>query len=208
MFNFIFLENEAICKVSINWELFLKYLSLFVAWPLITLIIVVYVTKVFREPISFWLRNLTVKYGDATISSNQPLEKNKNVELKQEQKKPKDGPTQYIESVSTTDSEELKKLILLWRENAYIWEYKYLNFFFVANTKNVLYWLYGTSSASLGTYHNIFSEKIPDVSERSAILTALENHFLIQITGASIVEVTPKGKEYAEVMLVPRMSEN
>jgi len=194
------------CDISVNWEMILKYIIVFLSWPFIALVIIVFICSKFKGPISNWLVNLKVQYGDAIISSSQSVEPVRSGVLQETQSKPKDGPTLYLESISTNDSNELKRMIINWRENAYIWEYKYLNFFLVPHTKEVLYWLYNTTSSRFETYNNIFSGKIPDLAERTAVIKALESHFMIKPIENGVLEISDKGKEYTEVMLAPILS--
>lgn len=194
------------CEISFNWPLILQYITVFFSWPVVVLVIVIYFTQKFSDSISIWIRNLKVQYGDATISSSQAIDsKVDSAEgdgLPQKQADAKDGKSQYLSTIQTTDVEVLKKQIVSWRENAYIWEYKYLNYYLVPNTKRVLHWLYLFKTANFETYNNVFSSSIPEMEERNTILMVLQNHFLL-VFKDGILEISEKGKEYTEVMILP-----
>lgn len=83
------------------------------------------------------------------------------------------------------------------RAAAYLWEYRYLNFFLAKATQNVLDWLVSLKqSTTIGAYEAMWMHAIQLAEERNAILHALQMHVLVEITG-EIITVTPKGREYA-----------
>ncbi|HEY3383472.1 MAG TPA: hypothetical protein VGK32_17020 [Vicinamibacterales bacterium] len=84
------------------------------------------------------------------------------------------------------------------RARAYLWEYRYLNYFLVANTQRVLDWLAGLPErTSYEMYDSWWLPVIPNPSERQAIINALQAHYLVMVQdGNHLLEVTPKGREY------------
>lgn len=95
--------------------------------------------------------------------------------------------------------EAVTKLYLSERANAYLWEYRYLNYFLAQSTQFVLDWLRNYNQpVSRSLFDNIWTPLIPSVEERQAILNALQAHYLIQMSAEGLVEVTPKGHEYVE----------
>lgn len=172
-----------------------------------TFSIIILISFRFNAPISSWLKNLKVEYGSATLSSAQSLETTQRDRqdplVKQENPKDSHG---YLQLITTDDPAKLKQIILNWRENAYLWEYKYLNHFLVPHTKDALFWLYKHGATNFETYSNLYATLIPDLSERSAVLTALESHFLILPIENGILQISEKGKEYTETMLLPIMN--
>ena len=91
---------------------------------------------------------------------------------------------------------ELYKAELL---NSRLWEYRYANFFFVRDTQLVLDWFYGLKSPiNFSHFHNTWMNVLPVSQNREAILTALNNHFLVVFTGNNLLSITDKGKEYVE----------
>ena len=83
------------------------------------------------------------------------------------------------------------------RAKAYLWEYRYLNHFLVANTQRVLDWLAGLKErTTISMYDAWWMQFVLNADERRAILSALETHHLIFIHDGDVIEVTPKGREY------------
>ncbi len=96
------------------------------------------------------------------------------------------------------EREQLQDLIRAERSNAYLWEYRYLHFFLVRHTQEVLDWLDSqTVPVSEALFDSMWMPRIGTAIERSAVLGVLEQHHLIQIENR-LITVTPKGKEYRE----------
>lgn len=84
------------------------------------------------------------------------------------------------------------------RAKAYLWEYRYLNYYLVPATQRVLDWLASLSTrTSYSLFDTLWMPTIPSAEERRAIINALETHHLIQFQG-ELIEVTPKGREYIQ----------
>lgn len=84
------------------------------------------------------------------------------------------------------------------RAAAYLWEYRYLNYFLVPNTQRVLDWLASLPErTTYSMYDAWWLPAIPNADERRAIIQALETHSLITVSGP-LLEVTPKGREYSQ----------
>ena len=84
------------------------------------------------------------------------------------------------------------------RAKAYLWEYRYLNYYLVPHTQRVIDWLAALNTrTSVSLLDTLWMPAIPNAQERQAILRALESHHLIEITG-EMIEVTPKGREYIQ----------
>jgi hypothetical protein len=83
------------------------------------------------------------------------------------------------------------------RAKAYLWEYRYLNYFLVLNTQRVLDWLAGLKErTTYSMYDSWWLPIIPSANERRAIINALEAHHLVILHEGELIEVTPKGREY------------
>ncbi len=84
------------------------------------------------------------------------------------------------------------------RAKAYLWEYRYLNYYLVIQTQRVLDWLASLKTrTSVSFFDTLWMPIIPDAQERQAIIRALESHHLIQLSG-EMIDVTPKGREYIQ----------
>ena len=84
------------------------------------------------------------------------------------------------------------------RARAYLWEYRYLNYFLAYGTQKVLDWLACLPTrTSCDLFDTFWLPYIPSAEERRAIITALQAHHLIMIQD-NLIEVTPKGREYIQ----------
>ena len=173
----------------------LEYLKVLLNWPVIILVIIMN----FKQPISQWLSQLRIDYGGLSLSSSQQA---KSVEEKQTdspavpQVNPKNDQTEKTEKAP--DGASLEDRLRQWRANAYIWEYRYLNYYLVYNTQCVLNWLYDNNKPiDFEVIDSVWRLIIPNAQERVAIVSALQQHYLIQTTGNGF-EITPKGREYVE----------
>ncbi len=103
-------------------------------------------------------------------------------------------------SLGPEEMQTIKSMLDSERARAAHWEYEFLNYYLVPNTQKVLKWLTDLQQPpTLALYDSIFSLSIPVASERRAILSALENHYLIVLRPGDLIEVTPKGHEYLSV---------
>ena len=107
-----------------------------------------------------------------------------------------DPPPSLPSSLDERELDEVKELLEAERARAYLWEYRYLNYFLAYHTQQVLDWFASLSSpTSLSLFDSAWLPLIPGADERRAIIDALQAHHLIQLR-RDLVEVTPKGREY------------
>lgn len=175
------------------WEIVLEYLKVLITWPFAVIFIAVLCITNFKEAISFWLRSLKIQHGDTVISSQYVHNKFENEKNKAEEKLIEQTQPKNEEVVNGADA-------LNWRANAYIWEYRYLNYYLILQTHLVLDWIYDLKTAiAFSFFDTSFKVTIPLAEERMAIITALSNHYLVSFEGSKI-EITEKGREYIEYM--------
>lgn len=106
------------------------------------------------------------------------------------------GNTGWLED-NTQDVNTLNQLVKTERASRYLWEYRYLNYFFARHTQVVLDWFVGCESPpTFELFENFWFHMIPDKNERKIVLDALSAHYLIQASEGGLIEVTPKGREY------------
>ncbi len=99
-------------------------------------------------------------------------------------------------TLTQEQAKQIGEVLKAERARAYLWEYRYLNYFLVLNTQRVLDWLASLKErTTYMLYDSFWMPVIPSAEERRAIITALESHQLIQLPGG-LIEVTPKGHEY------------
>ncbi len=107
------------------------------------------------------------------------------------------------DSLTTSQSEEVTRLLEAERARSYLWEYRYLNYFLVYHTQQVLDWFSSLPTrTSLSYYDAAWLPAIPSMEERKNIINALQAYCLIRIDNG-LVEVTPKGKEYIRWRGIP-----
>lgn len=101
-------------------------------------------------------------------------------------------------TVSPAQLQTLEEAFAAERARAFLWEYRYLNYFLARSSQRVLDWLAGLSvRTTVGTFEAFWLPILPIAQERQAIVTALQAHYLIVLAG-ELIEVTPKGREYLQ----------
>ena len=183
-------------------ELVLEYLKVFISFPVAAVVIGLAVLIMFKESVSILLANIS----KAKLPGGIELETHQNLRNDQSDKKvsvPEDS-IEKIEGLPTSlnqqQKSEVESLLKSHIANTYLWEYRYLNFYFVKGTQLVLDWLITLNQATTVThFDSIWMHTIPNANERLAIITSLQNHHLInldEVSGAIIVN--PKGNEYQQ----------
>ncbi len=101
-------------------------------------------------------------------------------------------------SLTPEQAKQIKDLFDAERAKAYLWEYRYLNYYLVLKSQRVLDWLSALqSNTTISFYDSFWQPIIPESNERKAIIDALQQHHLIVLNG-ELIEVSPKGKEYIQ----------
>lgn len=185
-----------------DWTLILEYLKVLLSAPPVIGAVVLLFLWWFRKNIGALIdrtKQLDWPGGGVKFGSQQNRER--------EQVTAADAPPlaagaqrfQLPNTIQVTheQAQQIGQLVQSERANAVLWEYKYLNYFLVRGTQAVLDWLATQQPIALRMFDNIFQNIIADANERAAILTALQNHHLIDTTG-DLIQVTPKGREYLQ----------
>ncbi len=193
------MESQNSC--FINWILLLEYLKVLLTWPVSSFFSILFLSLYFKRPISYWIKTLKIKYGDAEFSSQPVDSSTKSLHLPVPESRGSDAKAQEKDEFQkqldqNNDPEDLRRQILQWRTGAYLWEYRYLNLFLVPNTRMFLSWLYTQKSIDFGSAVAVWGTSLPH-DERSAIIMALQNHYLVSVENGRIT-ITPKGMEYIE----------
>lgn len=98
--------------------------------------------------------------------------------------------------LSTEQAKGLENILRAHRAESFLWEYRYLNYFLVRHTQDALDWIAGVPQpTTFRAFEAFWMDRIPDPSERLAVLSALEKHHLIQ-RSVELLQVTDKGREY------------
>jgi len=186
-----------------NANLILGYLKVLLTAPVLFSLVAVLFITLFREDIkALILRIAKIKLpGGTEVSTPQS-----NQLAKEEQKAaPEPSVDNQVAIVglpadlTPQHRSTIEQLIRSHIATAYIWEYRYLNYFLVRATQHVLDWLIGLPQATTYMYYDsIWQPMIPSANERQAIINALQTHHLIQQDASGMIVVTPKGREYQE----------
>lgn len=183
---------------SIDWHLLLDYLKVILAWPFMGTALAVFVVLLFRQSLIKLIdriRHVKTPFGELETSQQQKLENADERAVSQ----PPEPPVVDEMRLNQAAVEELKQWFQAERAARYIWEYRYLNYFFAPSTQLVLDWLVGLGqSTTRGAYDAYWTPLIQQVGERQAVLHALQMHYLIELdSGGNTIKATEKGKEYA-----------
>jgi len=181
-------------------QLILEYLKLLFSLPVVAGAVAFTVLALFRDDIkALLLRIAKIRLpGGTEVSTSQITKAEEAAENKPLEKSPArvEPPPALPPSLDPNELEQVKQLLDAERTRAYLWEYRYLNYFLVYHTQQVLDWFASLPSAtSLSLFDSAWLPFIPSAEERRAIIDALQAHHLIQLRGDH-VEVTPKGRDY------------
>jgi hypothetical protein len=103
-----------------------------------------------------------------------------------------------VTDIVAADRESLETQVKAWRSQAYLWEYRYLNFFLVPHTQQYLEWLANRREPiTVSLADSFWIPIVPDANERHAMLNALLAHHLVQID-SDLIKATEKGREYLD----------
>ena len=179
-------------------ELVLEYLKVILSGPVLGTAVAVAFLTLFRSEISRLIDRIKTIKGPGGVHLE--LQQKKDLEKIPGQKDPiETAEVELPKSIEITPEQANKVVQLLKSEkaNAYLWEYRYLNYYLVRSTQLVLDWVGTQQTVSLRFLDSYLQPSIPDVNERNAILEALKNHHLITVVG-DVVQITPKGREYLQ----------
>ena len=110
-------------------------------------------------------------------------------------------PVQGIPAdLTPAHQQEIARLVRSHIATAYLWEYRYLNYFLARTTQFALDWLVGLAEpTTYSHYDSSFLLMVSSARERQAMIAALATHRLIQLDDQTqTIAVTPKGREYHE----------
>ena len=177
----------------------LEYLKVVLAAPVLISGIFVFFVFYFKTDVRSLLNRIaTIKLPGGTELTTSQL---KNSEAEKGNKpKPKVndyGDLGLPDDLPDNVKEDILMLLKNQKSTSYLWEYRYLNLFFVRGTQIVLDWLVSlTERVTYSHYDTIWQPLIVSTDERGAIIRALESHSLVLIDSSGFIEVTEKGREY------------
>ena len=180
-------------------KLILEYLKVLLTAPVLFSVVALIFFSLFKEDIkALFLRVAKIKFpGGAEVSTPQADQSAIESEKKAPIIKNDVAVAGLPNDLTPQQKQSVEQLIRSHIATAYIWEYRYLNFFLVRVTQQVLDWLSGLPQATTyAHYDSIWLPITPSANERQAIINALDAHHLIQIDANGMISVTPKGYEY------------
>ena len=183
-------------------QLVLEYIRVLFSAPVVAALVVTAFFVIFKDDIKDLMRRLaTIRFpGGSEISTSQINRTKENVPTNHADPQIPTQPPSIHEGITLTkeQAEELRQLFEAERSNAHVWEYRYLNYFLVFNTQRVLDWLSSlTQRTSMSFFDTFWQPSIPSAQERQAIVSALQQHHLIELKG-NLIGITPKAREYIQ----------
>jgi len=179
-------------------ELMLEYAKLLLAAPVMTAATIMVLALVFRRPIGVLISRIgTIKLpGGGEVTTQ--YERTEIAIRSSGVTPPEPLPGSTDLPALPAANADLEARLRAEREAAYLWEYRYLNYFLVRLTQEILDWLATrTQPTTFANFDAWVSDHVIDPRERDAVLNALRKHHLIQIDN-TLIRVTPKGHEYRE----------
>jgi len=176
----------------------IDYLKVILTAPVLFSLVSLVFIFIFKEDLkALLLRVAKIKLpGGTELSTPQSTRQEEDVTSKIE---PTIKAIQNLPSdLSAKQKQEVEELIRSHIATSYLWEYRYLNYFLVRGTQDVLDWLVGLQqSTNYAHFDSIWLPIIPSSNERQSIINALQAHHLIQCNDSNgLIQVSPKGFEY------------
>lgn len=212
----IFIINKYGWNFILNWkieynQIFIDYLKILLNYPSAILIVLIVLFTKFNSSIDYFIRNLVIKIKDTQISTQQtnnfPIETqtpkavDEAVVLSKQDAQEIAGNIERLQNDNITQKkqiEELQGYVLQLANRSEYFEFQYLNYFLVFNTKLNLKDLYLKGVITKGLFiQNIFipSTVVDKIAEKLAIHNALLTNGLID-DDQSTVKVSDKGLRY------------
>ncbi len=187
-------------KVEATFPL-LDYLKVFLTGPVLFSLVAIVFLLVFREDIkALLLRIAKVKLpGGMEITTPQSSRTAEEAELVE---KPSIDVSATIKDLpndlNVQQREAVAQLIRSHVATSALWEYRYLNYYLVRTTQEILDWLISLlQPTTYAHFDSTWLPLIPSANERQAIIDALQTHHLIYIdSDTGLIHITEKGREY------------
>lgn len=184
-------------------RLVLEYLKVALSPQTLAAAVAIVFFLAFKEDIKALMRRIAkIRFpGGSELSTSQVERSSENVPAGEA--RPPLPPAEQVSlpqnlSLTPEQVQGIRQLFEAERAKAYLWEYRYLNYFLVPSTQRVLDWLASLQTrTSVSLFDTLWLPAIPSAEERKAIINALQAHHLILLTG-ELIEVTPKGREYIQ----------
>ena len=159
---------------AVDWRILLEYLKVMTSWPVVVLIIASCFLRTFRPQIAVFLENLRRVTGPGGIQFDS-------------------AGTQSQESRTETPAIASKDPTVA--NEALLWEFRYLNRFFVLKTQIVLDALIQFGSVNKKEFLDQWAVSMASLTEKNVMLSVLGEHGLI-ILDAESISISDKGRQY------------
>ena len=168
----------------------LEYLKVFLASPVLGAVVTITFIIIFREQVGGLINRLAmIRFLGSELSAPQVSPK----PVTEPDIPPGDQPT-----LPADIGERVREMFNAERTRRYLWEYRYLNLFLVAQSQRVLEWFAPSGMfTTYAQYDSLWATAIPDPNQRRTIISVLETHSLVQHQNDNYA-ITPKGLEYLE----------
>lgn len=185
-------------------QLILEYLrvlldfgKMFLSPQIFAAIVALFFLAAFRPDIkALLLRVAKIKFPGGELSTPQSAKKEETTE---KLPTPPSDDVNLPVSLEKGELDTVRELFNAERARAFLWEYRYLNYFLAQSTQRVLDWFAtnATPHPTVELFDSMWLPFIPSPQERQAILQALQAHHLINID-RDLITITPKGREYVQ----------
>jgi hypothetical protein len=196
--------------MTLFFQILLEYVRVFLSWPAVVLALGVIFLVRFKEPIKALIdRAASIKLpGGGELVFPQTALNALNARTGDEARPTTLAVQVQAEQIAVNDPQAppahpadvaaLEQRLRSERERAYLWEYRFLNYFLAPKTQIVLEWLASRQPTNFATYDNWIMAQVRNPVERFAMIEALRSHHLLSVDENWLMSVTPKGREYMQ----------
>ncbi len=181
-------------------KVILDYLRLFVPYVTIGVLLLIFIFN-FKENIAGLIDRITKYKGlGQEFEASQRAQELKGSNIKKEDLPIEDNVSSPAKELSP---EDMAKRLESEKQNTLFWEFRYLDYYLVERTKQVLRWFSTLENkCKLSKFETEWGCIIQNTSERSVILDVLKKHQLIVefiVEDSNLcMEITKKGKCYVQ----------
>jgi len=195
--------------MSIN-QIIIEYLKVILNWPVAILVVSIIFMFKFSDSIRLFLEKHSLKKAgplefELQQKEKEPIEKieenleQKGITLSEEQINLLEEKFNKLSNAVNIKDEEIKQkdeLIGYLVYRAELFESRYLSYFYVYNTKNVLFWFYKVTQTTKDLYNITFQLNIPSSLERETIFNVLLNFGMIELSTGNSYRISDKGHRF------------
>ena len=187
----------------------IDFIAIFISWPAAAVFIAYYFLNKFHSALDTYLRSIGLlklpggveiqTLQKENIESNQPDENQNFVLTPEDQASIKAFISSLVETANLSEGAK-SSLEEQFDEMSHIaiqWKFRFLDQFFVFNTRRVLHWFSRVQPQPRDGYLTIWETSIPDVDQRQLILNLLL-HFGLLIEKNGLFQITDHGYSFLQ----------